>query len=146
MIPKERLGQMDKMSKESKSNVMKSIKSVSQLENLVASALWNRGYRFRRNTKSLFGKPDLSIKKYKVVIFIDSCFWHFCPVHGRIPKSNTDYWNAKYIKNKTRDEEVNTFYRENNWNILRVWEHEFKEDFDFAIDTIAHFIEQSKRK
>lgn len=81
-----------------------------------------------------------------MVIFIDSCFWHFCPVHGRIPKSNTDYWNAKYIKNKTRDEEVNTFYRENNWNILRVWEHEFKEDFDFAIDTIAHFIEQSKRK
>ncbi|WP_240312844.1 very short patch repair endonuclease [Bacillus halotolerans] len=146
MIPKERLGQMDKMSKESRSNVMKSIKSVSQLENLVASALWNRGYRFRRNTKSLFGKPDLSIKKYKVVIFIDSCFWHFCPVHGRIPKSNIDYWNAKYIKNKTRDEEVNTFYRENNWNILRVWEHEFKEDFDFAIDTIANFIEQSKRK
>ncbi|CAI6236913.1 DNA mismatch endonuclease Vsr [Bacillus subtilis] len=87
---------MDKMSKESRSNVMKSIKSVSQLENLVASALWNRGYRFRRNTKSLFGKPDLSIKKYKVVIFIDSCFWHFCPVHGRISKSNTDYWNAKY--------------------------------------------------
>lgn len=132
------------MSKESRSNIMKSIKSVSQLENVVARALWHRGYRFRRNAKTLFGKPDLSIKKYKVAIFIDSCFWHFCPVHGRIPKSNTEYWNAKYTKNKNRDEKVNSFYKENGWHLLRVWEHEFKEDFDSAIDSIADFIDSAK--
>lgn len=137
---------MDKMSKESRSKVMKSIKSVSQLENVVAQALWNRGYRFRRNAKTLFGKPDISIKKYKIAIFIDSCFWHFCPIHGRIPMSNTEYWNAKYVKNKSRDEKVNAYYKKNNWNLLRIWEHEFKEDFDFAIDTIEEFIEISKKK
>lgn len=137
---------MDKMSKESRSNVMKSIKSVSQLENIVARALWHRGYRFRRNAKTLFGKPDISIKKYKVVIFIDSCFWHFCPIHGRIPKSNVEYWNAKYEKNKNRDEKVNSFYKEKDWNLLRVWEHEFKEDFDSTIDSIAEFIDLARRK
>ncbi|MFT4401929.1 very short patch repair endonuclease [Bacillus sp. SW14] len=137
---------MDKMSKESRSNIMKSIKSVSQLENIVASALWHRGYRFRRNSKSLFGKPDLSIKKYKVVIFIDSCFWHFCPMHGRVPKSNTEYWNSKLKKNKKRDEKVNAYYKENDWNLLRVWEHEFKDDFYLAIDSIADFIDLSREQ
>lgn len=137
---------MDKLSKESRSNIMKSIKSVSQLENIVASALWHRGYRFRRNSKSLFGKPDLSIKKYKVVIFIDSCFWHFCPKHGRVPKSNTEYWNSKFKKNKKRDEIVNAYYKEKAWNLLRVWEHEFKDDFYLAIDSIADFIDLSREK
>ena len=137
---------MDKMSKETRSNIMKSIKSVSQLENIISRALWQRGYRFRRNAKTLLGKPDISIKKYKVVIFIDSCFWHFCPIHGRIPKSNTDYWNAKYKKNKNRDEKVTSFYKENGWNLLRVWEHEFKEDFNSTIESIAGFIDSAPKK
>ncbi|MEY9869058.1 DNA mismatch endonuclease (patch repair protein) [Peribacillus sp. B2I2] len=136
---------MDKMSKETRSNIMKSIKSVSQLENIISRALWQRGYRFRRNAKTLLGKPDISIKKYKVVIFIDSCFWHFCPIHGRIPKSNTDYWNAKCTKNKNRDEKVNSFYKENGWNLLRVWEHEFKEDFNSTIESIAGFIDSARK-
>ncbi|CAH0291546.1 very short patch repair endonuclease [Peribacillus sp. Bi134] len=137
---------MDKMSKETRSNIMKSIKSVSQLENIISCALWQRGYRFRRNAKTLLGKPDISIKKYKVVIFIDSCFWHFCPIHGRIPKSNTDYWNAKYKKNKNRDEKVTSFYKENGWNLLRVWEHELKEDFNSTIESIAGFIDSAQKK
>jgi DNA mismatch endonuclease, patch repair protein len=111
---------------------------------MVAKALWNSGYRFRRNSKALFGKPDISIKKYKAVIFIDSCFWHFCPIHGRIPRSNTEYWHKKYLKNTTRDEKVNNYYNEKNWNILRVWEHEFMEDFNLAIEKIAGFIESCK--
>ncbi|WP_356948169.1 hypothetical protein [Fictibacillus fluitans] len=71
---------------------MRSIKSVSKLEEIVSKELWRRGFRFRRNVKDLFGKPDFAIKKYKVVIFIDSCFWHNCPVHGHLPKTNVEYW------------------------------------------------------
>nr|WP_290370143.1 hypothetical protein [Peribacillus sp. Bi134] len=51
-----------------------------------------RHHGFRRNTKNLFEKPDISIKKYKVVIFIDSCFGHQCPIHGNMPKTNLEYW------------------------------------------------------
>src|SRR5699024_2138727 len=103
---------------------MKAIKSISKLESIVSNELWNKGYRFRRNTKDLFGKPDISIKKYKVVIFIDSCFWHQCPMHGNIPKTNTEFWKKKLKRNVERDKEVSEYYIEKNWYIKRVWEHE----------------------
>ena len=67
---------------------MQAIKSKSKMEDLVAKELWKRNIRYRRNVKTLFGKPDIAIKKYKVVIFIDSCFSHHCPLHTRMPKSN----------------------------------------------------------
>lgn len=119
---------------------MAAIKSVSKLEDKIAKELWNRGFRFRRNQKSLFGKPDISIKKYKIVIFIDSCFWHHCPIHGNIPKSNTDYWISKLKRNVERDREVTEYYLKRGWNILRIWEHSFKEDFQNSVDEIDKFI------
>ncbi|MCS3486073.1 DNA mismatch endonuclease Vsr [Bacillus sp. JUb11] len=70
---------------------MQAIKSVSKLEDKITKQLWSKSIRFRRNVKDLKGKPDIAIKKYKVVIFIDSYFWHACPIHGNIPKSNMDY-------------------------------------------------------
>ncbi|MEW9053959.1 MAG: very short patch repair endonuclease [Neobacillus sp.] len=133
----------DNLTKEQRTKNMKAIKSQSALENKVSKALWNMGFRFRKNAK-LFGKPDISIKKYKIVIFIDSCFWHSCPIHGNIPKSNTDYWVKKLERNKLRDIEVNKFYQENNWNQLRVWEHEFKEDFNSALNKIASYIQETQ--
>ncbi|MES9779227.1 DNA mismatch endonuclease Vsr, partial [Bacillus velezensis] len=84
---------------EQRRKTMRSIKSESKLEQRITSELWRRGLRFRRNVKSLFGKPDIAIKKYKIVIFIDSCFWHNCPKHGHIPKSNIQYWNEKLLRN-----------------------------------------------
>lgn len=99
---------------------MKAVKSVSKLENKVSSALWNRGVRFRKNDKSLFGKPDISIKKYKIAIFIDSCFWHCCKEHGNQPKSNREYWDKKLKRNVERDKEVNHYYNEKGWHVKRV--------------------------
>lgn len=63
--------------------------------------------RFRKNVKSLFGTPDIASKKYKIVIFVDSCFWHLCPEHGNIPKTNIEFWENKLIRNRQRDCEVN---------------------------------------
>ncbi|WP_102272143.1 very short patch repair endonuclease [Cytobacillus massiliigabonensis] len=129
----------EKITKEQRSRNMRAIKSQSKLENKVSKALWNKGFRFRKNAK-MFGRPDISIKKYKLIIFIDSCFWHSCPIHGNMPKSNQEYWTKKLARNKRRDEEVSRFYLEYGWKVLRVWEHEFKEDFEEAVDSIAEFI------
>lgn len=135
----------DKVSKDTRSRIMKSIKSRSKLEDKVTKALWKRGIRFRKNDKTLYGKPDISIKKYKRVVFIDSCFWHGCEVHGHTPKSNLDYWINKLARNAKRDKEITKFYLEKGWNIKRMWEHEFKKDnFDSAIDEIANFIQIHK--
>ena len=125
---------------------MQAIKSHSKLEEEVSKALWKQGVRFRKNVKSLPGKPDIAIKKYKVVIFIDSCFWHVCPTHGNMPKSNQDYWVKKLTRNQNRDQEINLYYNQEGWSLLRIWEHDFKLDFDLTIDKIITFIFEAKEK
>ena len=92
----------------------------------------------------MMGKPDIAIKKYKVVIFIDSCFWHGCEIHGRIPKSRVEFWTNKINQNKQRDNEVTRYYIKNNWNILRIWEHEINQNLDQVVNEIVDFIENQK--
>lgn len=123
---------------------MQAIKSQSELENSVTKSLWKKGIRFRKNVKNLYGKPDIAIKKYKVAIFIDSCFWHACPIHGTCPKSNQEFWDKKLQQNVERDKKVNDYYEKEGWNILRVWEHEIKKDFDLTVDKIFMFINNTK--
>lgn len=112
----------DKIPATQRSANMRAIQSSrTKLENKVCQYLWNAGLRFRRNVKELPGKPDIAIKKYKIVIFIDSCFWHCCPEHGHIPKSNTEYWVKKFERNQSKDREISLFYSLQGWNIIRVW-------------------------
>ncbi|WHY65632.1 very short patch repair endonuclease [Neobacillus sp. SuZ13] len=134
----------DNLSKELRTKNMKAIRSQSKLESLVSRELWKKGFRFRKNVKTLFGKPDIAIQKYKIVIFIDSCFWHACPIHGSRPKSNQEYWDKKLSRNKKRDDEVNEYYKKNKWHIKRVWEHEIKQSLDQIISELIDFIEKSK--
>ncbi|WP_127483782.1 very short patch repair endonuclease [Paenibacillus ehimensis] len=136
----------DKISKERRSKNMQAIRSISKLETIVSKALWNRGYRFRRNVKGMIGKPDIVIKKYKIVVFIDSCFWHGCKEHGHIPKSNSDYWAEKIEKNIMRDNMVTSFYKDAGWNIIRFWEHQIKQDLSIVIETITNLIENERIK
>ncbi len=134
----------DIFTKEQRRRNMQAIKSRSKLEDRVTKRLWKKGIRYRKNVRNLYGKPDISIKKYKVVVFIDSCFWHACPVHGNMPKSNTSYWSKKLKRNQERDIEVNAFYRERGWHVLRIWEHEVKEDINRVVDNIIKFINNAK--
>ncbi|OMF57040.1 very short patch repair endonuclease [Paenibacillus sp. FSL R5-0490] len=127
-----------------RSKIMSSIKAVSKLESMVTHELWKRGFRFRRNVKGMVGTPDIAIKKYKIVIFIDSCFWHFCPLHGRMPKSNVDFWKKKLDRNQERDKEHTQYYIQRGWHILRIWEHEIRKEFDITIEKIASFIDEAK--
>jgi DNA mismatch endonuclease, patch repair protein len=135
----------ERISEEQRRKNMQAIKSQSNLENMVSRELWRRGYRFRKNNKKLFGKPDISIKKYKIAIFIDSCFWHSCKEHGNRPKTNQSFWDNKLARNVRRDLEVNNYYLERNWNIKRVWEHAIKKDIHQVVDELQEFIEQSKK-
>ena len=90
------------------------------------------------------GTPDISIQKYKVVVFIDSCFWHSCPLHGNRPKTNTEYWEKKLDRNIEKAKEVNAYYEAHGWHIMRVWEHELKEDYEGTIGRIEAFIMVAK--
>lgn len=136
----------DNLTKEQRRKNMQAIRSESVLENVVSRELWKRGVRFRKNVGTLYGKPDIAIKKYKLVVFIDSCFWHGCPIHGNRPLSNQEYWDKKLQWNKERDKEVTQHYKDNNWLIIRIWEHELKNDFEKSIQTIIDFIDSAKEK
>lgn len=134
----------EKITKEQRRKTMQAIRSQSKLENQVSRELWKKGFRFRKNSKNLLGKPDISIKKYKIVIFIDSCFWHGCELHCRRPKSNQEFWNKKLDRNIERDKEVNFYYQSNNWSLLRVWEHDLKSNFEKKIEEIERFITKAQ--
>jgi DNA mismatch endonuclease, patch repair protein len=137
---------VDNVSKEKRSQIMKAIKhKETKLESRITKELFKRGIRYRKNRRDLFGVPDISVKKWKLVIFIDSCFWHGCPIHIRLPKSNEDYWKEKITRNMKRDSEVTSYYKENGWNILRIWEHEIKDDIQEVIDKVYTFILNAKK-
>jgi len=127
-----------------RSRIMRAVKSKdSKIEVKVRSALWRLGFRFYKNKNDLPGKPDIAFPKKKLVIFIDSCFWHGCPEHLRRPNSNQEYWNAKIARNRNRDFEVNAIYQNMGWKLLRVWEHELKkESFQNCINKIIDFIQR----
>jgi DNA mismatch endonuclease (patch repair protein) len=70
------------------------------IELIIAKELRKRGLRFSRNSSTIEGKPDFVFRKEKLVLFLDSCFWHVCPYHHNIPKSNKKYWVRKLKRNK----------------------------------------------
>jgi DNA mismatch endonuclease (patch repair protein) len=131
----------DNLSPEVRRRNMQAIRSRNtKMEDLVCSKLWRRGLRFRRNVRSLLGKPDIAIKKYKIVVFLDSCFWHSCSQHGNLPETNREYWAKKLERNKKRDIDVNEYYKSKGWHILRIWEHDLKADIEGTVAVIEKFI------
>lgn len=70
------------------------------------------------------GKADIVFNRRRIVVFIDGCFWHGCPVHAVQPKSNTTYWGPKLARNRERDLEVTAALLNRGWTVLRFWEHE----------------------
>lgn len=92
-------------------------------EILLAKALFARGHRYRKNNKTIFGKPDLSFKKIKLLIFVDGEFWHGKDWHIRKNdhKTNQEFWIKKIERNIERDKEVNAELSKQKWSILRFW-------------------------
>jgi len=86
---------------------------------------------WRRN-QSLLGKPDFTFHKQKVVVFVDGCFWHSCPRHSNLPKNNRKFWEKKLQANKARDKFVTRELQKKGWIVVRVWEHELKDQIKVA--------------
>lgn len=119
---------MDTISKEKRSETMRAVKNKnSKIEILLRKEIWFKGIRYRKNPKGFFGKPDLLNKTRKIVFFIDSCFWHGCKKHCRMPSANQKYWKNKIERNQERDKEVSKFYKQKNWKVIRIWEHDIKD-------------------
>ena len=116
---------------------MSKIKSKdTKIEIEFRKAIWKAGFRYRKNPKGYFGKPDLVLKKYKTVIFVDSCFWHGCKKHCRLPSTRKKYWIPKIERNKQRDKEVNHYYKKEGWKVIRVWEHDLKNNIAMMINKL----------
>ncbi|GGK78310.1 hypothetical protein Sme01_23080 [Sphaerisporangium melleum] len=97
-------------------------------EVLLRSALHRLGFRYRKDfrldVEGLRVRPDIVFTARKVAVFVDGCFWHVCPQHGREPTVNEWYWTPKLRRNIDRDRRVNAALDAAGWHVVRLWEHE----------------------
>lgn len=138
---------MDKLTPEQRRRNMQAVKSKnSQLEISLGKALWAKGYRYRKNDKRIFGKPDFTFTKYRVAVFCDSEFWHGkdWEVRKLDHKTNQDFWLPKIERNIERDKEVNAELTRIGWIVLRFWGKDIIKNIDKCVNEIEDAI--SKRK
>jgi len=134
---------MDFLTPEQRSKLMSAIRSTNTKDEVrLAKALWALGYRYRRNNKTVFGKPDFTFKKIKLAIFVDGEFFHgknWDIDRNRI-KTNSEFWIKKIERNMQRDIEVNAYLQSQNWKILRFWSNDIKKNLDSCILEIENAI------
>lgn len=138
---------MDKLTKEQRTKNMRAVKSTgSKIEVALAKVLFSKGYRYRKNDKTVFGKPDLTFKKYKIAIFVDSEFWHGkdWEIHKHDHKTNQEFWYKKIERNIERDKEVNRELKKQNWTVLRFWGKQIEKDLLNCVQIIEQEIENAK--
>ena len=121
----------DVHSKEIRSYNMSRIKGKNtKPELLVRKFLFVNGFRYRLNVKTLPGKPDIVLPKYKTVIFINGCFWHGhkgCR-YFVLPKTRTEWWLQKISGTQNRDHEAKTELEKLGWEVIIIWECELKKE------------------
>jgi DNA mismatch endonuclease (patch repair protein) len=132
---------MDVLTPEQRHKCMSHIRGTeTKPEIFFRKALWKWGIRYRKNVRSLFGNPDIAIKKYKIVIFIDGDYWHgndwkkrHFPSQEALLSSYSDYWQKKIRRNIARDIEVKKYYKKNGWTVLRFWASETEKNLNKCI-------------
>lgn len=135
----------DTHSKEVRSRNMSHIRSKdTKPEVTVRKYLFSKGFRYRKNVKTLPGCPDIVLPKYKTVIFVNGCFWHKhdCP-RFVWPSSNEDYWREKIIRNVKRDGDNYEQLEASGWNVYVVWVCQLKKkDFEDTMDKLIAFLKE----
>jgi len=118
----------DIYSKQKRSLIMSSIRSQGNkaTELVVVSLLKRNGLSGWRRHLPLPGRPDFTFARQRVVVFVDGCFWHGCPSHFKMPKSNCAFWAQRIQINMERDRRVVRRLRASDWSVVRVWEHDLK--------------------
>jgi len=119
---------LDRYDRPTRSRVMAQIrKSHTKLEDVLVAILNSVGLtEYARYPKGLPGSPDFVFQRERVAIFLDSCFWHGCPKHLRMPTSNLTYWSNKIAGNRERDRRQTRELKDQGWRVLRLWEHELR--------------------
>ena len=115
----------------------------TSIEVKVRKYLFNQGFRYRKNVKTLPGKPDIVLPKYHAVVFVHGCFWHRHPgcKDATTPKTRTDYWKTKFEKNVRNDELHKEQLIKAGWRVFTIWECEVTKRFE---ETMNLLIEQIK--
>lgn len=135
---------VDVLTPEQRKRCMSSVKNKgTSIELELRKALWSEGLRYRLKSK-LLGKPDLVFVSSKVVVFVDGCFWHGCPIHGETPDTNSDFWRKKISGNVERDDFVSRSLIDQGWEVLRFWEHEIGSDLEGCVAKILKAVRNSK--
>ena len=118
----------DNHSKEVRSMNMSHIRSTnSKPEEIVRKYLFSKGLRYRKNVRTLPGKPDIVLRKYKTVIFVNGCFWHKHDCSRFVwPSTNREYWTSKINRNVERDFSNYQLLKSQGWKVIVVWECELK--------------------
>lgn len=120
---------MDKLTKEQRHRCMSAIRGKNtKPEIVVRKFLFGRGFRYRLNHPRLPGHPDIVLRKYRTVIFVNGCFWHGhdnCKYY-RLPKTNVDFWQKKVERNKKRDVEEQRQLAAMGWHCITIWECQLK--------------------
>ncbi|MBS3069537.1 very short patch repair endonuclease [Candidatus Micrarchaeota archaeon] len=113
----------DIFTKKKRSEIMSQIRGKNTSpERIIRKALRAEGYAYRLQYGS--HKIDVAFPRKKVAVFVDGCFWHKCPVHFRMPKSNIAFWKRKIYGNAKRDKNLTRVLRKKGWRVIHVWEHE----------------------
>jgi DNA mismatch endonuclease (patch repair protein) len=134
---------VDKMTPQQRHYCMSRIRGkATKPELLVRHWLWSHGYRYRLNVKSVPGKPDIVLRKYRTAIFVNGCFWHGhedCRLYS-VPKTNTDFWMEKVQRNRERDQEEYKALHDAGWQVVVIWECQLKKN---VIEETMHGVEHS---
>ena len=116
----------------------------TSIEVKLRKALWNKGYRYRKNYGSLPGKPDIALTKYKIAIFCDSEFFHgkdWEVLKPRLEKSNnSQYWISKISRNREHDDEINKRLLFEGWTVIRFWGKDIQKNVDECVRVIEETI------
>ncbi|MGO5358921.1 very short patch repair endonuclease [Anaerofustis sp. LCP19S3_F7] len=139
----------DNLTVEQRRKNMKNIKyKDTKIELVLRKALWEKGYRYRKNYAKLPGKPDIVFIKDKVVVFCDSEFFHgkdWKLLQKRLQNTkNKDYWIKKISRNIERDKEVNNKLASLGWEVIRFWGKDILSDTDSCVNTIEKILSNRK--
>ena len=135
----------DVLTKEQLHKNMKNIKGKdTKIEVLLRKALWNKGYRYRKNYKKLEGKPDIVLTKYKIAIFCDGEFFHgkdWEKLKERLKSGNNgEFWIKKIARNMERDDNINKRLQFEGWTVLRFWGDDIKKNTEDCVKTIEETV------
>lgn len=115
---------VDVVSPEVRSRMMSRIRPRdTKTEVVIRKGLHRLGFRYRVNDPRIKGKPDMHLPKWNALVFVHGCFWHGHDCHMfRLPKTRTEFWNAKINKNRERDKLIEASLLSDGWRVALVWE------------------------